>query len=158
MGAFGGSILIDHVTFHYAQKRSQKPVLDDVSLKLPGGKVTAIVGKSGSGKSTLAALLLRLYDPIDGRIALDGRDFRDFQPQSLRAQFGVVAQETQLFAGTVEDNIAYAMVEPYTKEDLELAASKANALEFIQKCEDGFQTLVGDRGMLLSGGQKQRIS
>jgi len=153
-----GSICIENVSFQYAMKRSQKPVLDKITLKLPGGQCTALVGKSGSGKSTIASLLLRLYDPIDGRITLEGRDFRDFEPQSLRAQFGVVAQETQLFAGTVEDNIAYAMVDPYTKEDLELAASKANALEFIQKCDDGFETLVGDRGMLLSGGQKQRIS
>jgi len=153
-----GSIRIENVTFHYAMKRSQKPVLGNLSLDFPGGQCTALVGKSGCGKSTIASLLLRLYDPVDGRITLEGKDFRDFEPQSLRAQFGVVAQETQLFAGTVEDNIAYSMVDPYTKEDLELAASKANALEFIEKCDDGFQTLVGDRGMLLSGGQKQRIS
>jgi len=153
-----GSIRIENVTFHYAMKRSQKPVLGNLTLDFPGGQCTALVGKSGCGKSTIASLLLRLYDPVDGRITLEGKDFRDFEPQSLRAQFGVVAQETQLFAGTVEDNIAYSMVDPYTREDLELAASKANALEFIQKCDDGFQTLVGDRGMLLSGGQKQRIS
>merc|ERR1711912_45653 len=153
-----GTISLRNLTFHYNQKLSQKPVLSNVNLDLPGGKVTAIVGKSGSGKSTLAKLLLRLYDPIDGNITLDGRDYREFQPQSLRAQFGVVAQETQLFAGTAEDNIAYAMRKPYTKEDLETAATSANALEFIQKYEDAFQTLVGDRGMLLSGGQKQRIS
>merc|ERR1712070_576007 len=153
-----GTIRLENVTFHYNQKLTEKPVLNNVNLSIPGGKVTAIVGKSGSGKSTIASLLLRLYDPIDGCITLDGRDYRDYQPQSLRAQFGVVAQETQLFAGTVEDNISYAMKKPYTREDLELAASKANALEFIQKYQDSFKTLVGDRGMLLSGGQKQRVS
>eukprot|EP00931_Biecheleriopsis_adriatica_P056331 TRINITY_DN33380_c0_g1_i1.p1 TRINITY_DN33380_c0_g1~~TRINITY_DN33380_c0_g1_i1.p1 ORF type:complete len:946 (-),score=170.96 TRINITY_DN33380_c0_g1_i1:25-2778(-) len=153
-----GAITFDDVTFHYAQKRSQKPVLCNVSISFPSGQVTALVGKSGSGKSTMASLLLRLYDPITGQILLDGKPFKSFQPQSLRAIFGVVAQETQLFAGTVEDNVAYAQTSPYSKEDLEQAARKANALEFIQKSEDGFQTLVGDRGMLLSGGQKQRIS
>jgi len=155
---FGGLICIDHVTFHYVQKRSNKPVINDLYLEILGGQVTAIVGKSGSGKSTVASLLLRLYDPIDGRITLDGRDFRDLKPQALRAQFGVVAQETQLFAGTIEDNIAYATLKPHTRQDLELAAAKANILEFVQKCDDGFQTLVGDRGVLLSGGQKQRIA
>jgi ABC-type multidrug transport system fused ATPase/permease subunit len=153
-----GTICFNNVSFSYAQKRSKKPVLDTVNLKLPGGQVTAIVGKSGSGKSTMASLLLRLYDPVDGAITLDGRDFRDFEPQSLRGHFGVVAQETQLFAGTIEENISYAMPTPYTKADLEVAAAKANALEFVQGFDDGFQTLVGDRGMLLSGGQKQRLS
>lgn len=153
-----GTICFEHVTFHYVQKRSEKPVLCNVNLRFPGGQVTAIVGKSGSGKSTMASLLLRLYDPVTGQITLDGRKFQDFQPQSLRGHFGVVAQETQLFAGTIEDNIAYAMKKPYTLQDLELAAAKANILEFVSKCDDKFQTLVGDRGTLLSGGQKQRIA
>merc|ERR1719375_622229 len=108
-----GTICFNNVTFSYAQKRSQKPVLSQVNLRLPGGQVTALVGKSGSGKSTMASLLLRLYDPVDGTITLDGRNFRDFQPQSLRAHFGVVAQETQLFAGTIEENISYAMPTSY---------------------------------------------
>jgi len=153
-----GNLVFDHVTFHYTQKRSERPVLNDICMSLPSGKVTAIVGKSGSGKSTMASLLLRLYDPIAGSILLDGKDFRSFQPQALRGLFGVVAQETQLFAGTIEDNIAYAYTESYTVQDLENASHQANALEFVQKCEDGFQTLVGDRGVLLSGGQKQRVS
>merc|ERR1719409_2420873 len=106
----------------------------------------------------MASLLLRLYDPTEGKITLDGRDYREFKPQSLRSQFGVVAQETQLFAGTIEDNIAYAMTKPYTAHDLESAAAKANINDFVQSCEDKFQTLVGDRGTLLSGGQKQRIA
>lgn len=153
-----GTITFQNVIFDYAQKRSQRPVLNNISIAFRGGKVTALVGKSGSGKSTIASLLLRLYDPIAGNILLDGVDYRSFQPQQLRALFGVVAQETQLFAGTIEDNIAYAMTSPYTQEGLRAAAAKANALEFIDKCDDGFQTLVGDRGTLLSGGQKQRVS
>merc|ERR1712100_439884 len=125
---------------------------------MPAGKVTALVGKSGSGKTTVVLLLQRFYDPLSGRITLDGRDIRGLHPETLRSHIGVVAQETQLFAGSVQDNIAYGTRRPYTKEDLRAAAKSANVTDFTDTFEDGFQSMVGDRGVKLSGGQKQRIS
>lgn len=153
-----GDLVLQEVHFDYAEKRSHRSVLNGISLDMCAGQVTALVGKSGSGKSTIASLLLRLYDVTRGRILLDGKDLRSIKPSSLRAQIGVVQQETQLFADSIGSNITYAMSRPYTQEEIDAAAEQSNALSFISSFSDGFNSLCGDRGVKLSGGQKQRIA
>jgi ABC-type phosphate transport system ATPase subunit len=119
----------------------------------------AFVGKSGGGKSTIIHLLMRFYDPTAGRILLDGVDMRDINMRTLHAQMGLVAQDTQLFQGNVEDNIAYGLEKgQYTAQDLEEAARQANAWEFISRLTHGVKTRVGEKGVRLSGGQRQRIA
>merc|ERR1719324_559416 len=106
-----GALRLEDVVFHYTQKRSERPILDRVSLLVAPGQTTALVGRSGSGKSTIVSLLLRLYDPVDGRLTIDGVDFKALRPVKLRSYFGVVTQETQLFAGSIEENITYSRSE-----------------------------------------------
>uniref|UniRef100_A0A090XDV5 Putative abcb10 transporter n=2 Tax=Ixodes ricinus TaxID=34613 RepID=A0A090XDV5_IXORI len=122
--------------------------------------ILAVVGPSGQGKSTLAALLLRLYDPTSGLIMLDGVDVRELDPRFLRTSVGIVSQEPTLFAASIYDNILYGSKDPAqtTRDDVVQAAREANALDFIEALPDGFDTLVGERGVLLSGGQKQRVA
>jgi len=147
---------LKNVHFYY-QMRPENIVLKGVDLKIRPGKVCAFVGKSGGGKSTLIHLLMRFYDPRKGAIYLDGTDIRELNPTSLRDQMGIVAQETQLFDVSIEENIAYG-VEKYTRKELIKAAKLANAHEFITSFDEGYDTRVGDRGVRLSGGQKQRIA
>ena len=148
-----GEIAFDRVAFHYV---ADAPVLLDVSFRIEPGQFVGIVGPTGSGKSTIASLIPRFYDPTGGMITIDGTDIRDFQLQGLRQHFGLVLQDTVLFRGTVAENIAYGRPSASIREITE-TAQLANAHEFIKDLPQGYQTLVGDRGMTLSGGQRQRI-
>ena len=149
-----GGIEFRGVTFSYAGDRV---VLRDVSFDAPAGSRIGIAGSTGSGKSTLVSLLLRLYDPTAGRILLDGVELRDYRLDDLRRQFGMVLQESVLFATTIAENIAYARPDARPEEIVE-AAKLANAHDFIVQFPRGYDTLVGERGMMLSGGERQRIS
>ncbi|WP_088894096.1 ABC transporter ATP-binding protein [Leptolyngbya ohadii] len=148
-------IQLCHVSFTYPGR--EKQVLQDITLNVPCHKTLAIVGASGSGKSTLVDLLPRLSDPTKGYILLDGRDLREFDYRSLRRAMGIVSQETFLFHASVRENIAYGNPQA-TDEEIIAAAKQANAYEFIVQLPQGFETLIGDRGVLLSGGQRQRIA
>ncbi|MDF5720716.1 MAG: ABC transporter ATP-binding protein [Rhizonema sp. PD37] len=148
-------IHFNHISFSYPDQ--EKLVLEDVDLYLPHGRTLALVGSSGAGKSTLADLLPRFYDPISGCITLDGRDIRKFNLKSLRTAMGIVSQDTFLFNDSVRINIAYGRPEA-TEEEIITATKLANAYEFINKLPQGFDTLIGDRGVMLSGGQRQRLA
>ncbi len=150
---FRDRIVVDRVSFDYGGER----VLEDVSLVVARGEVVALVGPSGVGKSTLADLLLRLYDPLSGVITIDGRDLRELRQEPYRRLFGVVPQEPLLFNATIRDNIAYGR-EGIGEADIVRAAQIANAHDFIGEFPDGYDTLVGDRGIRLSGGQRQRVA
>uniref|UniRef100_A0A671UDW3 ATP-binding cassette sub-family B member 10, mitochondrial n=2 Tax=Sparus aurata TaxID=8175 RepID=A0A671UDW3_SPAAU len=154
-----GQLEFDDVTFAYPT-RSEAPIFQNLSLMVPAGTIMAVVGPSGSGKSTLVSLLLRLYDPDAGMISIDGHDIRDLNPYWLRSHIGTVSQEPVLFSCSIRDNIAYGAVdqEAVTTEDIYRAARVANAYNFIQAFPQGFDTVVGEKGVLLSGGQKQRIA
>lgn len=147
------------VSFAYPT-RKEAPIFQNLSLLVPAGSIMAVVGPSGSGKSTLVSLLLRLYDPDTGVITIDGHDIRDLNPYWLRGLIGTVSQEPVLFSCSIRDNIAYGTVDPdaVTTEDIHQAARDANAYGFIQAFPKGFDTVVGEKGVLLSGGQKQRIA
>jgi ATP-binding cassette, subfamily B, bacterial MsbA len=141
----------------FAYPGHEKLVLKDVNLYLPRGTTLALVGGSGAGKSTLADLLPRFYDPIAGSITIDGTDLREFDLVSLRKRMGIVSQDTFLFNDSVHNNIAYGRAEA-TDDEILTAAKRANAYEFISKLPQGFDTLIGDRGVMLSGGQRQRLA
>ncbi|XP_044202508.1 ATP-binding cassette sub-family B member 10, mitochondrial [Thunnus albacares] len=147
------------VSFAYPT-RKEAPIFQNLSLLVPAGTIMAIVGPSGSGKSTLVSLLLRLYDSDAGVITIDGHDIRDLNPYWLRRHIGTVSQEPVLFSCSIRDNIAYGAVDQdtVTIEDIYRAARVANAYDFIQAFPKGFDTVVGEKGVLLSGGQKQRIA
>jgi len=130
--------------------------LVDVDLDIPTGNKIGVVGPSGAGKSTLLSMLLRFYDPLSGRILLDGIDLREVTKKSLRKQFAIVTQEPYLFNDTVKNNIIYGKFEA-TDQEIEEAAALANAHEFIAALPDQYESTVGERGVKLSGGQKQRI-
>jgi subfamily B ATP-binding cassette protein MsbA len=132
-------------------------ILEDISLNIPKGQVLALVGQSGSGKSTLVDLLPRFYEASSGGIFVDGRDIRTMKLRDLRGLLGIVTQESILFHDTVFRNIAFG-VEGATAADVEQAARIANAHEFISALPDGYQTLIGDRGLKLSGGERQRLT
>jgi len=149
------AITFDHLWFQYPGAEDWS--LQDIQLTLPRGQTLALVGASGAGKSTLADLLPRFYDPQQGGIHIDGADLREFDLTSLRRAMGTVSQETFLFNASIRDNIAYACPDA-TDEAVVAAAQRANAYEFICALPEGFDTQVGDRGVLLSGGQRQRIS
>ncbi len=151
-----GDMRLDNVTFAYPTRPDSR-VLDSVSFALAPGKVVALVGPSGSGKSTVAQLLARFYDPAEGRVTLDGHDLRDLDTRWLREQIGAVAQEPVLFATTIADNIRYGRPAA-TLDEVMAAAQAANAHGFISEFSDGYDTLVGERGVRLSGGQKQRVA
>ncbi len=148
-------IHFNKISFSYPQH--DEVVLKEIDLKLRKGKTLALVGSSGSGKTTLADLLPRFYDPIEGRITLDGIDLREFDPVTLRRSMGIVSQDTFLFNASIRSNIAYAHPDA-SDEEIFIAAKQANAYEFIDRLPNKFDTLIGDRGVLLSGGQKQRLS
>jgi ATP-binding cassette, subfamily B, bacterial MsbA len=134
-----------------------KLVLDNIDLMIERGQMTAIVGASGAGKSTLADLIARFYDPTAGQISIDGIDLRQIEISSFRQKMAIVSQDTFIFNASVHDNITYG-TENATEDDIYKAARSANALEFIQDMPEGFNTILGDRGVRLSGGQRQRIA
>jgi subfamily B ATP-binding cassette protein MsbA len=142
------------VSFSYAEG---PPVLKNVSLEMKAGQVSAIVGPTGAGKTSIISLIPRFYDPEEGVITIDGTDVRQFQQRSLRQQMSFVLQETILFRAPVWQNIAYGRPGCSRKEIIR-AAELANASEFIEKLPEGYDTLLGERGMTLSGGQRQRIA
>lgn len=149
-----GEVVFEHVSFHYEPAR---PVLVDVSLRIAPGTTLAVVGRSGSGKSTLARLLLRYYDPANGRILVDGQDIRQCAAASVRMAIGVVPQETALFNDTIGNNIAYGR-SGSTREDVVAACRAAHLHDVIDSLPDKYDTPVGERGVNLSGGEKQRIA
>ncbi len=155
-----GRIRLERVCFAYPTPPGEKigpAVLHDVDLEIRPGEALALVGPSGAGKSTLFNLIPRFYDPTEGQVCVDGQDLRAVTLASLRAQIGIVPQETHLFSGTVRENLRYGKLDA-SQAELEAAARAANAEEFILRLPDGYETRVGERGVKLSGGQRQRIA
>jgi ATP-binding cassette, subfamily B, multidrug efflux pump len=150
-----GRIEFDHVTFRYF--RGGEAVLSDVSFVAQPGQTVALLGATGSGKTTIINLVPRFYDASEGRILIDRHDVRDVSVESLRAQIGIVLQETTLFGGTIRDNISYARPDA-SLDDIVAVARAAAAHDFIMQFPLGYETPVGERGSTLSGGQKQRIA
>ncbi len=147
-------IRYDHVAFSYDP---EKPLLTDIDFTVPAGKMYAIVGPSGSGKSTVVNLIPRLYDVLGGSVSVGGVDVRDMDLKYLRTNVGVVTQESYLFNGTIRDNLLYAKPDA-TDEELEEACRIANIHQYIENQPEGYETIVGNRGLKLSGGEKQRLS
>lgn len=156
LGQVQGAVTFEDVSFSYGD-RGDSPVLHDINLQAEPGKVLALVGPSGAGKSTLVTLLPRFFDPASGRVLLDGRDLRSIDLHELRSQIGVVFQETILFSGSIRENIRYGRPAANDAEVAQAAAA-ANAAEFIDAFPEGYDTIVGERGVKLSGGQRQRIA
>lgn len=150
-----GEICFDHISFRYPN--SPVPVIKDLTLKIEAGRKVALVGSSGAGKTTLVNLLCRLYEVDSGSIRIDGQDIRQLELQSLYDYVGVVSQDTYLFNSTIKDNIGFGRIEA-THEEVVEAAKKAHLHEFIVSLPDGYDTIVGSRGMKLSGGQRQRLA
>ena len=150
----GGSVRFDNVTFAYDP---QRPILAPLSFEVPAGKMVAIVGPSGAGKSTISRILLRFYDVASGRVLIDGQDIRDVTQKSLRGAIAVVPQDTVLFNDTIFYNIAYGRADA-TAQDVYEAARMAQLYELIRSLPDGYDTMVGERGLKLSGGEKQRVA
>lgn len=146
----------NHVYFKF-DKEQEDYILSDIDIHIKEGENIALVGSSGCGKTTLVNLLTRFYDADEGNISIAGNDLRDYKLDSLYGNMGMVFQDTVLFSGTIEENIRYGKIDA-TQEELEAAAKAANAYEFIMKTPDGFNTMLGERGIGLSGGQKQRIA
>jgi ATP-binding cassette subfamily B protein len=154
LDAARGDFVLENVGFGY---REAEAFIHNVSLPISAGSCVGIIGPTGAGKTTIAALLMRFYDPTAGRILLDGIDLRDYRLADLRRQFSVVLQDPVLFSTSIAENIAYGRPDATTLE-IEAAAEAANAHLFIGQAENGYDTLVGDRGMKLSGGERQRIA
>ncbi len=160
-----GEIRFERVAFDYGRKRREGErggVLRDLDLAIAAGERVGLIGRSGAGKSTLVNLLLRFHDPVSGRILIDGQDIAGVTQESLRAQIGMVTQDTSLLHRSIRDNLRYGRPEA-TEDEIEAAARRAHALEFIERLEDwqgrrGFDAHVGERGVKLSGGQRQRIA
>ncbi len=151
-----GEIEFKNVSFSYGNHDS-KQVIENLSLKIPYGKMVALVGPSGGGKTTLCNIIPRFYEISSGEVTIDGVDIKDVTTYDLRQHIGIVSQDVFLFNGTVRENIAYGKLDA-TDEEIAEAAKKANIYDFIMGLENGFDTNVGERGVTLSGGQKQRIS
>jgi ABC-type multidrug transport system fused ATPase/permease subunit len=152
----GGRVELRDVTLHY-EGAEEVPALEEVSLEVEAGRTVALVGPSGSGKTSLVALIARLYDPTEGTVLVDGADVREVEVASLRSEIAFVADDSFLFTASVAENIAYARPEA-TMEEIEAAARRAQAEEFIRALPDGYETRVGERGLTLSGGQRQRVA
>src|SRR5262245_54113098 len=150
-----GHVELRDVTLRY--EGSRRDALHDVSLDIPAGTTVALVGATGSGKTTLVQLIPRLYDVTEGAVVVDGADVRDVDVASLRSEIAVVNDDPFLFSATVAENIAYANADA-TREDIEAAARRAQAHDFIERLPDGYETRVGERGLTLSGGQRQRVA
>jgi subfamily B ATP-binding cassette protein MsbA len=148
-----GEIVFDRVAFSYSL---DAPVLHDLSFHIAPGQRVGIVGTTGGGKSTLLSLIPRFYDVTSGKVMIDGRDIRDYKIHALRDQVGYVLQDTVLFRGTIRDNIAFGRPSA-TREEIVEAARLANADEFISVMPNGYDSVVGERGLTLSGGQRQRV-
>ncbi len=152
-----GDIKFENVSFSYTDKSSRNNALNNINFNVAGGATVAIIGNPGSGKTTLIKLLMRLYDPTSGTIYVDDINIRDINIANLRDNIGVIEQEVFLFSKTIRDNIAYG--NPHaTQEEIEHAATMAQAHEFIMAFENKYDTIVGERGVTLSGGQKQRVA
>jgi ABC-type multidrug transport system fused ATPase/permease subunit len=149
-----GRVRYEHVWFEYAPGR---PVLQDIDLELEPGQTVALIGHTGSGKTTLASLLPRFYDVTAGRLVIDGTDVRDVKLQSLRREIGIVSQDPFLFSASVRENITFGRADA-SDEDMVQAATLAQAHEFIAKLPDGYDSVIGERGITLSGGQRQRLA
>ncbi len=149
-----GEIKFENVGFEY---REGRPVVHDFNVVVPGGSVVALVGRSGAGKTTVTDLVARFHDPTQGRILVNGSDIRDFRLRTYRDLLAIVQQDVFLFDGSVRDNIAYGRHKASDAE-IEDAARRANAHEFIIKLPDAYETFVGERGVKLSGGQQQRLA
>ncbi|NDJ78280.1 MAG: ATP-binding cassette domain-containing protein, partial [Chloroflexi bacterium] len=153
-----GRITFEAVTFSYdGDTDGAQTVLDDITLDISPGEIIALVGPSGAGKSTIFNLIPRFYDVTAGAVLVDGHDVRAVTQASLRAQIGIVPQETLLFGGTIRENIRYGRLDA-SEADLVAAAEAANAHPFITALPDGYETVVGERGVRLSGGQRQRVA
>jgi ATP-binding cassette subfamily B protein len=152
--AGGGAIRFEHVTFGYDPER---PVLRDVDLELAPGSTVALIGHTGSGKTTLTSLVPRFYDATQGRVLVDGVDVRDVELTSLRRAIGVISQDPFLFSATVRENIAFSRGD-LSDEQVRRVAEAAQAHEFIERLPNGYETVIGERGITLSGGQRQRIA
>ena len=150
----GGSIQFENVAFGYHPAR---PIFRDLSFTVPAGKKVAIVGPSGCGKSTVFRLLYRFYDPSAGRILIDDQDITQVQLESLRRRVGVVPQDTPLFHADIMHNVRYGRLSATDEEVIE-AARKANVHDTVMRLPDGYQTQVGERGLMISGGEKQRLA
>jgi ATP-binding cassette subfamily B protein len=148
-----GTVVYDDVSFGYDDEKT----LEEVNFEIGGGETLALVGPTGAGKSTVLKLLLRMYDVDSGEISIDGMDVREVTLPSLRQSLGYVSQDTFLFYGTVEENITYGTFDA-DREEVKRAARMAEAHDFIQKLPDGYDTMVGERGVKLSGGQRQRVA
>jgi ATP-binding cassette subfamily B protein len=155
-GAAGGRIEFDAVTFRYPSRPDQN-ALDGFTLTIAPGETVAFVGPSGAGKSTTFQLLLRFYDPVAGRVLIDGVDISRADPQEVRRRIGLVPQETVLFGATARENIRYGRPDA-SDEEIEAAAVAAAADEFIRELPQGYDTFLGERGTRLSGGQRQRMA
>ena len=149
-----GTIRFDGVSFAYTAGR---PVLEAIELEVDAGRTVALIGHTGSGKTTLAALVPRFYDATEGRVLVDGADVRDVTRRSLRREIGVISQDPFLFSATVRENIAFGVLDA-TDEQVELAARAAQAHEFVEELPEGYDTVIGERGITLSGGQRQRLA
>ena len=150
----GGDLRFEHVGFEYMEGRA---VLEDVDLHVPPGKTIALIGHTGSGKTTLTSLVPRFYDTTSGRVLVDGVDVRDVTLRSLRHAIGVIPQDPFLFSATVRENITFGAPE-LTDEQVEHVARLAQAHEFVERLPDGYDTVIGERGITLSGGQRQRLA
>lgn len=154
IGRAKGNIVFDHVSFYYNEN---EPVLKDISFKVEAGKMVAFVGATGVGKSTIVSLMERFYDPVGGSVLLDGKDIRNITVKSLRENISMVLQDVFLFNGSIYDNIAYGNPTA-SREEVIRAAETARVSDFVSKLPDGYDTIIGERGVRLSGGQKQRIA
>ncbi|MFT3764367.1 MAG: ABC transporter ATP-binding protein [Minicystis sp.] len=154
LGTVRGEVAFEDVQFAY---KADKPVLRDFSFRAEPGTVTALVGPSGSGKSTTIGLIASFYDATGGKVLVDGVDLSTVKVESYRSQLGVVLQESFLFAGTILENVAFARPDA-TREQILAACRTARVDEFVEKLPEGYETIVGERGVMLSGGQRQRIS
>ena len=154
-----GDIVLENVSFKYASGEGNEVphALKDLSLKIPGGSRVALIGGPGSGKSTILKLLLRLYDPTGGKISIGGTDLSKVRTKDARAAVGLVEQNIFLFRRSVKDNIAFGKKDA-TRDDVVTAATRAQASEFIEELAEGYDTVIGERGMTLSGGQRQRLA